>query len=336
MAETLVSDVIVPAIFIPYSIQRTAEKSELVQSGVIDTDPQFASLAGDGGATVNMPFWNDLSGDDQVLSDTVSLTTKKIGTAQDVACIHNRADAWSTNDLAGILAGSDPMEAIISLVADYWARKMQATTIATLNGIFAAANMSGLVRDIYLANADPFDANVHTLNGLTFIDAKQLLGDAKDKLSTIIVHSAVEASLLKNDLIDFMPDSEGKPTIKTFQGARVIMDDGVPTETINGRLVYTTYIFARGALALGVWGGNKRIEGGHGTWAVEFFRGALAGQNGFINRRRFILHPRGVKWLGAVQTGHSPTNVELANANNWTRVYEVKNLRIVRVRHNLP
>ena len=42
------------------------------------------------------------------------------------------------------------------------------------------------------------------------------------------MHSATEAALRKLDLIDFIPDSQGEAQIRTFQGRRVIVDDGWP------------------------------------------------------------------------------------------------------------
>ena len=53
-----------------------------------------------------------------------------------------------------------------------------------------------------------------------------------------------------------------------------------------------------------------------------------------INRRRYILHPRGVKFNSAAVAGDTPTNAELENGANWTRVFENKNVRIVAVDHN--
>jgi hypothetical protein len=67
-----------------------------------------------------------------------------------------------------------------------------------------------------------------------------------------IMHSATEAALRKLDLIDFIPDSQGETQIKTFQGRRVIVDDGCPSRagTTDG-LVYTTYLFGSGAFGMG-------------------------------------------------------------------------------------
>ena len=57
--------------------------------------------------------------------------------------------------------------------------------------------------------------------------------------------------------------------------------------------------------------------------------------NILINRRHFILHPRGIKFKNASVAGDSPTNAELAAADNWERVYESKNIRIVQFKHKI-
>lgn len=333
MAYTQISDVIVPTEFLPYVVERTAELSAFFTSGIIDVDPAFAGLAADGGQTVTMPFWQDLAGDDQIITDTGALTTKKIGATSDVAVIHNRADAWSTHDLARYLSGSDPMGVIGDLVADYWQRKHQKQLTSMLQGILASASMSGNI--LTVSSGDATVTENETLTGVNFINAKQLLGDSKDKLVAIAMHSAVEASLLKLDLIDFTPVTDARRNIRSFQGLDVIIDDGMPVNVVNGVLEYTTVLFGRGAVAMGVSSTNEPIEGGFGTWQLEFDRVPLSHQNIMINRRRFVMHVRGVKWLGTTMAGPSPSNAELALAANWSRVYAQKNLRIVAVKHNV-
>jgi len=49
----------------------------------------------------------------------------------------NRNNSWSSTDLAAVLAGVDPMNAIATRVAAYWTRRLQAAFIATWNGIIA-------------------------------------------------------------------------------------------------------------------------------------------------------------------------------------------------------
>ena len=150
------------------------------------------------------------------------------------------------------------------------------------------------------------------------------------------MHSGTEAALKKLDLIDFLPDSEGKPSLASFQGRRVVVDDSLPTRAgSTDGVVYTTYLFGPGAFARGVAPlDSAPLQGGIGTEGVEMFRDALASDTGLINRRRYILHPRGVKFTSSSVAGDSPSNAELETGANWTRVFENKNVRIVAVTHN--
>ena len=170
----------------------------------------------------------------------------------------------------------------------------------------------------------------------TFVDACAKLGDAADRLTAVGMHSATEAALRKLDLIDFLPDSEGKPMLRTFQGRRVVVDDTLPTRAgSTDGTVYTTYLFGQGAFAKGVAPlDGEPLQGGFGTEGVELARVPLDSDSVLINRRRYVLHPRGVKFTSASVAGDSPTNAELENQANWVRVFENKNVRLVAITHN--
>ena len=316
MAITRIADVIVPQVFNPYVIQRTAELSALSQAGIISNDPQLNALATAGGKLINMPFWNDLTGDDEVLSDSGALTPEKITASQDVAALFMRGKAWSTNDLAKALSGDDPMAAIGDLVAGYWARRRQALLFSMLKGVFAAVTMSGNVKDISALTGT--DCNI---GGAAFIDALYTLGDAAGKITAVAMHSAVYAALRKQDLIATIKNSDGME-FETYMGRRVIVDDGCPVATG----VYTTYLFGEGAIGLG---------NGAAPVPTETDRDSLAGDDILINRQHFVLHPRGVKFTASSVAGASPTNAECEAAANWNRVYENKNVRIVKFVHKI-
>ena len=319
VTKTVINDVIVPEVFNPYVIERTAELSAFYQSGIIARNPELDRLASSGGKLVNMPFWEDLSGDDEVLSDTDALTVGKITAAQDVAALLARGRAWSVNDLAKALSGDDPLAAIVDLVAAYWARRFQVILISTLDGVFGntATQMDTNKHDI---SSETGDAAV--IDAKTAVDAIYKLGDNADKLTGFAMHSATVAKLTKDDLIETIPPSEGKPEVRTFLGKPVVVDDSLP----NANGVYTTYIFGAGAFG---WG-----EGGAPV-PVETARDALAGDDILVHRRHFILHPRGVAFQNASVAGATPSNTELANYENWLRVYEPKNVRIVQFKHKL-
>jgi hypothetical protein len=335
MAKTAIADIIIPTAFEKYAIERTAELSSFGQCGIIEGSPVFDELAAGGGRTVEMPFWKDLSATRQLLSDSASLTVNKITADKDTARIHNDAQAWSVNHLAKVISGDDPMQAIVDLVAEYWARTDEGLVVSCLKGIFAAGTMSGNLLAIH-SESVAAQSSATRLTGATFVDATAKLGDRGDRLTAVAMHSATEAALRKLDLIDFIPDSEGKAQIRTFQGRRVVVDDSLPTRagTTDGT-VYTTYVFGPGAFAKGAAPlDGTPLQGGIGTEGVEFYRDALASDSDLINRRRYILHPRGVRFTSASVAGDSPTNAELEMGANWTRVFEAKNVRIVAVTHN--
>ncbi len=335
MAKTAINDIIIPTLFEAYTIERTAQLAAFAQSGIVESSPEFDELVRAGGRDVKMPFWQDLSATRQILSDSAALTTNKITAQQDVARIHNDAQVWSVNFLAKAAAGTDPMKAVVNLVAAYWARVDQGLIISSLKGMFAHASMSANLLAIHSESNAAKTANT-CLNGATFVDACAKLGDRSDQLTAVAMHSATEAALRKADLIDDIPDSQGTARLRTFQGRRVIVDDTLPMRagTTDGQ-VYTTYLFGPGAFARGINPlSSAPLDGGFGTEGLEIARSPLDSDTLLINRRRFILHPRGVKFTSAAVTGDSPTNAELENQANWLRVWEPKNVRIVAVMHN--
>lgn len=319
--KTIISDVIVPEVFNPYVVERTAELSAFYQSGIIARNEALDALARAGGKLINMPFWEDLDGDDEVLSDVEALTVGKITANRDVAALLARGKAWSVNDLAKALSGDDPMGAIGDLVAAYWARRFQVVLLKTLEGIFGneATGMNTNQLDI---SSKTGDGDAAIIDAKTTVDAIYKLGDSSEKLTGFAMHSATVAKLTKDDLIETIPGSEGKPTIKRFLGKPVIEDDGLPIDND----VYTTYIFGQGAFG---WGE------GAAPVPTETDRDSLAGDDILINRRHFILHPRGVKFKNLYVAGPTPSNAELADYRNWERVYEPKNVRIVQFKHKL-
>src|SRR6266850_2707598 len=265
MAKTAVADIIIPTEFEKYAIERTAELSYFGQSGIVEMSPEFDALTQVGGREVKMPFWKDLTATRQLLSDAATLTVNKITSDQDIARIHNDAQVWSVNHLAKVISGDDPMQAIVDLVGEYWARTDEGLIVSCLKGMFGAASLAGNLLAIHSESVAAQSAATR-LTGATFVDACVKLGDRSDRLTAVAMHSATEAALRKLDLIDFIPDSEGKAQIRIFQGRRVIVDDNVPTRagTTDG-VVYTSYLFGSGAFGKGSAMLDSPLQGGFGT-----------------------------------------------------------------------
>lgn len=321
MAGTTLTDVIVPELFTPYVTRRTMELSALFQSGIVTNNAEFDRLASEAAPIHNMPFFEDLTGDSEAVIEGKDLTANKITSNKDVSVTIRRAMMWSATDLSAALAGSDPMAAIGDLVAGFWARDMQKELINLLTGVFSASTMTNHVLDV--SAEEGAGANI---SASVFIDALQKLGDAQGNLTAVAMHSATKSYLKKQNLITTERDSTSVE-FEAYQGRRVIVDDGCP---VSGD-VYTTYLFGQGAIALG--NGNPV---GFVATEVDRDKKKGSGVDYLINRRTFILHPRGIAYQKTSQTNvETPTREELAKATNWKRVYEDKAIRLVAIKHKI-
>ncbi|MDO4301553.1 MAG: major capsid protein [Clostridia bacterium] len=330
MAITKLSDVIVPELFNPYVINKTMELSALFQSGIVTNNAEFDRLASEAAPIHNMPFFEDLTGESEAIIEDADLTAKKITSNKDVSTTIRRASMWAATDLSAALSGKDPMAAIGDLVAGFWARDKQKELIAILNGVFGSYTADSKtvtpLADHILDISTASTAAAKNISASAFIDACQLLGDAQGQLTAVAMHSATKSYLKKNNLIENERDSTDVE-FETYQGRRVIVDDGCPVE--NG--VYTTYLFGSGAIA---YGNGSPV--GHVATEIDRDKKKGSGVDYLINRNTFILHPRGIKWTNAVRANvETPTRAELANAQNWERVYEPKQIRIVAFKHKI-
>ncbi len=279
-----------------------------------------------------MPFFEDLQGESEATLEDVKMTPKKITSNKDVSTTILRQNMWSATNLSAALAGSDPMAAIGNLVAGYWARDMQKELIALLAGVFgtipaegggtAETRMGNHILDLSSGKSEA----AKIISASAFIDACQLLGDAQSQLTCVAMHSATKSYLKKQNLIETQRDSTDVE-FDTYQGRRVVIDDGCPVADS----IYTTYLFGNGAVAYG----NGSPEG-HVATEVDRDKQTGGGIDYLINRRAFILHPRGIAYTGAVREHvETPLRSELADPKNWKPVYEPKQLRIVVIKHKL-
>lgn len=354
VANLGVDEVITPEIFTPYIQQLTETKSRLVQSGALARNPLIDTLLSGGGLTFNIPSFRDLddtsdnvSGQDAADVQTLTAGAGTTLAAQndatplatradvEVASRLNRNQSWSSADLAANLAGVDPMQSIAIRVSDYWNRRLQDIFISTLNGVFKdnGVNDSGdYTNEIVGAS---FVDGVTNFSAEAFLDAKVTMGDSQDQLAILMVHSIVGNRMMKNNLIDFIPDARGETNIPTFLGLEVVTDDSLPSGTSVTRADGTTtgeagmfesWIVGTGATQLGV--GSAKV-------ATETSRQALAGNGGgqeiLTSRQVWSIHPTGHAISNVTNEG-GLTNTELATGANWNRVYpQRKQIKIARL-----
>lgn len=294
----------------------------MITSGIASADKNIAQRMFKGGKGIELPFWKRTNARSEVLSEDNPMTTHKIVAGGDYACVHARGIGYSSNDLAGLFAGSDPMEAMSSMVAEDWSSSFQNVLLSSLKGIFASSSMSDHVLDISTKKGDD-----GILNNNALIDAIYLLGDKFKSLTGLAMHSAVMAKLAKLKLLDDYPrDASGmKPDFDTYMQRRIIVDDEIKPETIQvneeSKKAYPIYLFGQGAVAF-----NESSA----LMEIEPDRDSSQGDDYLYTRRVFTMHPRGIKWKGE-PAGATATDEELAVGTNWELVESSKNVAIAKL-----
>jgi hypothetical protein len=333
---TLRSDIIIPEVFTPYVIEQTTFRDAFLASGVVQ--PMAELNATEGGDFINVPFWKaNLSGDFEVLSDSSSLTPGKIQADKQVGVILHRGRAFEARDLAALAAGSDPMAAIGAKIADYIANQRQKDLLSCLAGVFGTLGTNSSSAAFFPLSIDGESGDTPTvLSPRHVAEARSLLGDQGDKLAAVAMHSKVYYDLVERKAIDYVTETDarltssvtdfvggsiagayGNPTVPTYMGLRVIVSDDVQTEGSGSSTEYATYFFTQGAVA----------SGEQMAMQTETDRDILAKSDAMSIDLHYCYHPVGAKW--AVTTSN-PTRAQLATVGNWSKVYETKNLGIVR------
>jgi hypothetical protein len=220
------------------------------------------------------------------------------------------------------------MAAIGAKVGEYIANQQQKDLYKCLEGVFGSLTGS---------DSPAFDALRFDTSGMTALGPKQVaqarakLGDQGDKLAAVAMHSACYYDLVERKAIDYVSASDARGTATTFSGGSMVSayggDNAVPTymglrvilsdDITNSAGNYACYFFTDGAIATGE---QQALR-------TETDRDILAKSDAMSVDWHICYHPVGAKW--AVTTVN-PTQAQLATVGNWSKVYETKNIGIVR------
>lgn len=328
------TNVIEPEIYLKSTAVNNPEKSQLVQSGLVLQDAMFDDIINNQASELpNMPFWLDLDPDVEAnYSDDSenSATPNNVTQAKMVARVCYLNQSYKAADLVKQRIKSDPMQQIRNRFGTYWTRQFQRRVTCTLRGVLAnniANNSSDMVNDIH--GALNSDVNANTLfSQAAFINAALTMGDMYDETSVIYMHSIVYGRLLEQNNIITARTSEGQMLYPTYMNHRVIVEDNInlvtPAEGTAGAddaAQYISVIAAPGAIAYGQ---------GYPDVPVEVYRLPLQGNGGgteaIVERVNWLIHPAGHKWNESSIGLFSPTQAELKEAAQWTRVVDRKNV----------
>lgn len=339
-ASTLLSDVIIPAVYMSYGAMNSPELTAFFESGVAVRNAVLDNAFTAGGTTAHLPFWNDLDATQEPNYSTDNpadvATPDKVTAGEMVARVANMNHGFSAADLVSELAGSNPMQRIRERFGTYWSRAFQRRLIALALGVLnrnVANADTGAINDMINNIALETTVGVTAANLFSraaFTSAAFTLGDHFDLTTAIAVHSIVYKRMVDNDDISFERPSQIDPNIPInaagnqpfFLGRRVIPDDSMPViaGTTSG-FKYVSALFGPGVIG---FGSNSPLV------PAEVYRRPDQGNGGGVEqlweRKSWVIHPFGYKFLSGSVAGQSPTNAEMKLAANWQRVVPRKNV----------
>ena len=334
MATVQIADIYNPLTFSQFADEAQIELNNFIRSGVMVPSPLVDAMATNGGNEGELTGFKPLgtqepnySNDNPGSTSTPQNTTKYTQRWR----LASQNQSWSTMDISAELALKDPVMAITDKIGQYWATQNERRLIQSAMGVLAdnVANDSGdMVINIATDDAGAITPD-ETISGDAVLDTLQTSGDHKMNYSAIALHSVVYTSLQKQNLIDFIPNARGEIVIPTYMGLTVVVDDSLPAVAGTNRITYTSILFGAGAFVSGQ--GRVKVPS-------EMERKPDAGNGGgeevLHSRRADIIHPLGCSFLSGSVAGQSATQAELADATNWNRVWERKNINMAFLQTN--
>lgn len=326
MATVALANVYNPLTFARREQEAQLQLNRFIQSGVAEMDEQITAQASAGGNIGELPFYKALGTTEPNYStDNPATNSTPLGLTNGKMIWRSASQnqSWSVMDLSRELALEDPVGAITGRIGQYWATQNEKRVIQSCLGVLAdnVANDSGDM--LYKVGNDANSAvtDAERINADSVLTAKQTMGDHAGSLSTIAMHSALYTRLQKQNLIDFVPASDGKTMIPTYLGYTVVVDDSMPAVAGTYRILYTVALFGRGLFRMGT--GKTEVPS-------ERLRKPDAGNGGgeerLYSRRCDIIHPYGFSFVSGSVAGQSATQAELATASNWDRTHQRKNI----------
>ncbi len=302
-------------------------RNELLKSGAIVQKQEYAALLPDqtGGNYITIPIKARIGGEPDNYDGSTDITTDSRPTYTHGRIVIGRAHGWTEKDFSSDITGEDFLPAAAE-VAEYWDDIDQKLLLSTLKGVFSMTGAKNL--EFVNGHTSDISDNItdNTFNETTLNNAIQkALGDNKASFALAIMHSQVATNLENLKLLEYMKytDADGierNLTLGTLNGRTVLVDDNMPTETVevpesaSGKgdgytyIAYTTYVLGNGAIEYTNCGAKV---------PYEMSRNAAknGGEDTIYSRQRKVFSPYGISFKN---TGIlSPTNAQLESGANW-------------------
>ncbi len=316
--------------FSAYLQEAIYERSAFLRSGVLRRDPRLQSSIG---TRIEAPFFDPINSTEEIIQSNDTWGTSGAGhfTSQNVtastqyATITHRGFMYSADDLSKLGTGEDPLLFLRTQLADDLNRKRTAKLVSMLQGIFTTAlNGSELDKSVTTGAAE-----ANYLSSANVTEAKYLLGERGDALTTIAVHPTVAAYLEQIGALTFSTSSLAvgsgiqwggggvglsSTAVRQFMGLEVVVDSQLPIQGGTGEQEqFVCYLMGPGAM----------YEGDQMPLRLETERNVPSLQDLMAVNYHHVYHLPGITWSSA---SDNPSNADLATSTNWGLAFSDRRL----------
>lgn len=315
--------------------------TSMINSGAVVDDSEIARLIANGSNFFTTPYYENLGGDEQVYDGDTDFTYDSIAGGTYSGVVYGRMKAWDViSFIKDFNSGADPMEQIVSGVANYWIKARQTRLIGLLDTIFKVTDATeqfatNHTLDIALGTTGTVGEG-NKVGATTIADALvKANGDNAGEYSLAILHSKVASDLANLQLLEFSKytDASGitrNLPIGTINGLTVIVNDLAPSKASTHDVTakeYTSYLLGQGAI---------RFASAPVDVPSEMSRNPeiKGGKDMIYTRLRECLAPYGFSFKGNVSSDVGVSDTTLLNPANWERKMPSKSIMMARVISN--
>lgn len=334
MAQTTISDLWTPDIWRQGADEKARAFPSLLNSSVVVQTPELDEIASGPGIVAKMPFYKDVSDDDDEIQVENTAPTDGEQTSGEMrAPILNRVKSYNVTALARQVSGANPapMDQIFKNIGFGRIKRRQRTTIKTLQGVFGGGDeLAGSANVALNANrVEQFDENGldagadQKMNPDLLIASLALLGELDEMVlgGALWLHPNIVAQLNILDKDSFKDGVESNMAFKvrTYRQIPIFTSRLLVRAGAGGGFVYDTFILAPGSIGIGAKPQSAQV----GDVAHLILDETEIAKNNLsvFDRNRFVVHVNGTKWVGT-PAGSSATNAELATPASWQLAFQ--------------
>jgi hypothetical protein len=312
-----------PVIFTPFIQEALVTVNNILNMGIVEIDT--SSVIRQGGEYFVRPYQENLDAIDNIqrITTTTTLTPSEASDFKETLVSCHIGDSYKEIALDRITRGSAGLDALKLQKAEIILRGLQNYLISTVKGVFATELATSHVYNGSVVGSGIFGIGMATMATQT------IFGEQMDDFDAYIMNSVTYQELVTAGAAQFLSASEFSNQIlrtgrvPTFLGKRVYLNNtlcAADTTTTPGTTLYPIFITKGNPLYM-AWQQDVVAYDdfdpavGHGTYKTYWYAD-------------FVPAVKGVSWT---HTTFNPTTTELETGSYWTKVFEDKNIPIIKV-----